>query len=104
MNISAKNAARIKIKYSFAIYMNGAYRKCPNSLLYVIRKLWNQQENKVEKEYTKYSKSSKKTLIWYDIEFANVFLNFNVDILVTKEWLNRTDGLFCKAVVDSAGM
>ena len=30
MNISAKNAARIKIKYSIAIYMDGAYQKCPN--------------------------------------------------------------------------
>jgi hypothetical protein len=27
MNISAKNAARIKIKYIFAIYMDGAYQK-----------------------------------------------------------------------------
>ena len=28
MNISAKNAARIKIKYIFAIYMDEAYQKC----------------------------------------------------------------------------
>ena len=30
MNISAKNAAMIKIKYSFYIYIDGAYQKCPN--------------------------------------------------------------------------
>ena len=28
VNISAKNAARIKIKDSFAIFMNWAYQKC----------------------------------------------------------------------------
>ena len=36
VNISTKNAARTKIKYSFAIYMNGAYQKCPNFLLKIL--------------------------------------------------------------------
>jgi hypothetical protein len=44
MNISAKNAARIKIKDIFVIYMNRTYKKCTNYLLYGFRKLINQQK------------------------------------------------------------
>ena len=44
MNISAKDAARIKIKYSFAIYMDGAYQKCLNFVY--CRSSWSCEINK----------------------------------------------------------